>query len=68
MIDFFKERNGQSSSTRLIFFIGMLYSMLVSALFTYLFNWGAGEYIAVFSAVSGVFVGLKLGQKPMEGK
>lgn len=65
MKEFFKERNGQSSSTRLIFFIGSFWTMAIT---TYLAVAGetTGSLIAFFSAVMGVFVGLKLGQKPME--
>jgi hypothetical protein len=65
MNTFFKEKNGQSSSTRLIFFIGSFWTMGIT---TYLAISGetTGSLIAFFSAVMGVFVGLKLGQKPME--
>lgn len=67
MKDFLKERNGQSSSTRLVFFIGSLWAMTMT---TYLAFNGAdiGSLIAFFSAVMGVFVGLKLGQKGIEEK
>lgn len=67
MSNFFKENNGQSSSTRLIFFIGSLWAMIITS---YLALKGAsiGELIALFSALMGVFVALKLGHKPMEDK
>jgi len=68
MSDFFKENNGQSSSTRLIFFIGMIWAMVTSCVFTFMFKWSAAEFILVFTTISGTFIGLKLGQKPMEKK
>jgi len=68
MREFFNEANGQSSSTRLIFFIGIIYAMVFTAFWTFGVNPrpGAGEIIALFTAMTGVFIGLKLGQKPME--
>jgi hypothetical protein len=42
--------------------------MLMTAVGLLYLKWSPGEAIAFFSAVSGVFVALKLGQKPMEGK
>ena len=64
---FLKDDNGAFSSTRLIFAIGSIWNM---ALCTYLVLQGAeaGALVATFSALQGVFVGLKLGQKPMEKK
>lgn len=63
--DLFKERNGQSSSTRLVFFVGALWTMSITTYLTFKGN-EIGELIAFFSALMGVFIGLKLGQKPME--
>lgn len=64
-IGFLKGSDGGNSSTRLIFVIGSIWNM---ALCTYLVFDGiqAGALVATFSAIEGVFVGLKLGQKPME--
>lgn len=64
---FLTDESGSFSSTRLIFVIGSVWNM---ALCTYLVFNGieAGALVATFSALEGVFVGLKLGQKPMEGK
>ena len=64
---YLKEADGRFSSTRLVFVIGSVWNM---ALCTYLVFNGieAGALVATFSALQGVFVGLKLGQKPMEGK
>lgn len=67
-MDYLKENNGQHSSTRLMFVIGMIWAMATSSLFTYLFKWSAAEFILVFTTISGTFIGLKLGQKPMENK
>ena len=66
-IKFFTDENGGFSSTRLIFVLGSVWNM---ALCTYLVFDGieAGALVATFSALEGVFVGLKLGQKPMERK
>jgi len=67
MKEFFNEANGQSSSTRLIFFVGIIYAMVFTAFYTFSgIKPGTGEVIALFTAMTGVFIGLKLGQKPME--
>jgi hypothetical protein len=67
MNTFFKEKNGQSSSTRMIFFIGIIYVMFFTAFYTFSgIKPATGEVIALFTAMTGVFIGLKLGQKPME--
>ncbi len=64
---YLREADGRLSSSRLIFVIGSIWNM---ALCTYLVFHGieAGALVATFSALQGVFVGLKLGQKPMESK
>lgn len=67
MKDILKEHSG-TSSTRLMFIIGLFWSMTITTVLTIVMKWSAGEFIAVFTATSGVFVGLKLGQKPMEKK
>jgi hypothetical protein len=64
---FLQEKNGQSSSTRLIFFIGSIWVMLLTSYLALKGN-SPGELIAIYSAIMGVLVGLKLGQKPMEVK
>jgi hypothetical protein len=64
---FFQENNGQSSMTRLLVFIGIIYAMTFTAFYTFSgVKPGTGEVIALFTAMTGVFIGLKLGQKPME--
>lgn len=65
---FLQEDNGNYSSTRLMFIIGLSWSMLFTTFGTFLLKWTPGEIIAVFTAISAVFVALKLGQKPMENK
>lgn len=66
MNDLLKETGGGSSSTRLMFIIGLAWAMISSSLFTYIMEWSSTEFISTFIGTSGVFVGLKLGQKPME--
>lgn len=67
-VGFLQSSNGGNSSARLMFVIGLLYSMAMTAIGLLSLKWSPGEGIAFFSAVSGVFVALKLGQKPMESK
>lgn len=67
-MQFLKENNGQYSSSRVIFTFGMFWAMITSVVMAIVMEWGAGEFIAVFSAQTAPFVGLKLGQKPMEEK
>jgi uncharacterized membrane protein YfcA len=63
---FLQEENGNYSSARLMFVIGLSWVMLFTTLGTFMLKWTPGEIIAVFTAISAVFVALKLGQKPME--
>jgi hypothetical protein len=64
-LGFLREVGGGYSSTRLIFVIGSIWAM---GLTTYMAIKEASvpSLIALFSALEGVWVGLKLGQKPME--
>lgn len=62
---YFEEPTGKSI-TRVMFVIGVVWSMLVTTILTISMDWSAGEFIAVFTATSGIFIGLKLAQKPME--
>lgn len=63
----FSEPNGKKSSNRHIFMVGMVWAMLISTV--YLFRtWDATNFVLIFTAISTIFVGLKLGQKPMEQK
>lgn len=63
-----KEGNGKESATRWVFIIGMLFSMVVPTTLTLLLGWSYEAFIAVFLSTSGTYIGLKLGQKPMEQK
>jgi hypothetical protein len=65
---FLQAPNGDFSSARLMFVIGLAWSMSFTTYGALALGWTPGEIIAVFSAISAVFVALKLGQKPMEGK
>ncbi len=60
---FLQSPNGNYSSARLMFVIGLSYAMLMTTLGLFFLAWTAGEAIAFFSAVSAVYVGLKLGQQ-----
>lgn len=64
-IGFLREDNGNVSSARIVFMVGSLWTMGITS---YLATQGVDVpvLIAFFSAVEGVWVGLKLGQKPME--
>jgi hypothetical protein len=66
MKEFLQSDRRNFSSARLMFMIGILWSMTISTIGAFSMGWSSGELIAVFSATSGVFVALKLGQKPME--
>jgi hypothetical protein len=65
---FFETSPGNFSSSRLMFVIGLFWSMAISSVGIFMLDWKPGELIAVFTATSGVFIALKLGQKPMEKK
>jgi hypothetical protein len=66
--EFFQEANGAKSSTRVIFVIGVLWAIAMTTLGFVMLHWAVGEGVAFFTASSAVFIGLKLGQKPMEAK
>jgi hypothetical protein len=63
---FLQSDNGNFSSARLMFVIGLSWSILFTTAGAFMLKWTPGEVIAVFTAISAVFVALKLGQKPME--
>jgi len=67
MSGFLKDANGQWSSIRLIFLTGSLWNMIITSIIV-LHNNDVQSSIAFFSAVEGILLGLKLGQKPMENK
>ena len=61
------EDSGKRSMTRVVFLIGSIWAMVLTS---YLAVTGTepGILIAVFGSLQGTYVGLKLGQKPMEEK
>ena len=64
-MNFFQDEHGNFSSVRLIFLLATFWNMAIT---TYLI-FGPGvvlEAISFFSAIEGILLGLKLGQKPME--
>jgi len=65
---YLKEENGRSSSTRLMFFIGSAWTMLICSYLVVIKDITPASLIATFTAMQGVWIGLKLGQKPMEQK
>lgn len=67
-MSYLTEENGHKSSNRLMFVIGLIWAMAFTTIMAISQKWEAGAIIAVFTSLSGVFVGLKLGQKPMESK
>jgi hypothetical protein len=68
MAGFLQSAQGNNSSARLMFVIGLVWTMALSTIGALALKWTPGELIAVFTATSGVFVALKLGQKPLENK
>ncbi len=66
-IGFLEESEGKRSSARLIFVFGSFWNMLLCSYLT-LKQTEPGVVIAVFSAIEGVLLGIKLGQKQMEKK
>lgn len=65
-MSYLKDEKGNLSSNRLIFVIGSFWNMAMVTGLAYTSNVSVAELIAFFSAIEGVLVGLKLGQKPME--
>jgi hypothetical protein len=60
---FLQAPNGNFSSARLMFMIGLFYAMGMTTSGLFFLGWTAGEGMAFFGAISMVFVGLKLGQQ-----
>jgi hypothetical protein len=63
---FLQAPNGDFSSARLMFVIGLAWTIVFTTYGAIGLKWTPGEIIAVFTALSAVWVALKLGQKPME--
>ena len=66
--DYFQEANGTKSSTRVIFVVGIIWTLVMTTIGFLILKWEVGAGIAFLSASSAIFIGLKLGQKPMEAK
>lgn len=66
--NFLQSASGAYSSARLMFTIGLAWDILMTSIGLMSLKWPTGEAIAFFTAIAAVFVGLKLGQKPMESK
>jgi hypothetical protein len=65
-IGFFQEDNGSKSITRLMFSIGIIWSILFTSVFSLLTKLGVGEIVALFGGTSGPFFALKIIQKTIE--
>ena len=65
IIGFFQDHTGDFSIMRLIFAVGMFWAMALTTVMA-IIGTTVPLLIALFSALSGVFVGLKLGQTQME--
>lgn len=64
-IGFFQDSNGDFSIMRLIFAVGMFWAMSLTTGLAFAGVPYVG-LIATFTAISAVFIGLKLGQTQME--
>jgi hypothetical protein len=66
-VGFLQEKEGVNSSARLIFVFGSFWNMLLCS-YLAITKVDPAVVIAVFSAIEGVLLGIKLGQKQMEKK
>jgi len=64
---FLDEPAAGRSTARLIFVIGSVWAMVLTS-YLALTGTEPGILIAVFGSLQGTYIGLKLGQKPMEQK
>jgi len=67
MKDFFKDKAGQLSSTRLIFIIGSFWNLVISTVLI-LMGKEPVTVLAFFSGIQGVLAGTKIVQKAQENK
>lgn len=67
MKDFFKDKSGQLSSTRLIFIIGSFWNLVISTVLI-LTGKEPVTVLAFFSGIQGVLAGTKIVQKAQENK
>jgi hypothetical protein len=65
---FLQSSPGHFSSARLMFVVGLLWSMVMTTVGLLILRWEVGAACAFFGSTSGTFIALKLGQKTMEGK
>jgi hypothetical protein len=66
MVGIFESTEGNTSSARVMFVLGLVWTILMTSVGLLWLSWAVGEAIAFFTATSGVFVTLKLGQKAIE--
>jgi hypothetical protein len=65
---FFQEGPGNNSITRVAFFIGVMWSLLITTYVVIFQKPPVGETIALLAGLVGPFLAMKLIQKPMETK
>ena len=63
---FLQSSPGHFSSARLMFVVGLLWSMIMTTIGVITLKWEVGSACAFFGSTSGTFIALKLGQKTME--
>lgn len=67
MVGYFHESENVKSVTRIVFFVGALWTMALSTFFAFS-DIAPMIVLAYFTGSLGALVGMKLGQKPMEGQ
>ena len=65
-IGFFQESPGNNSITRVAFFVGVMWSILITTYVTVFQKPPVGEIVALLAGTVGPFLAMKLIQKPME--
>jgi hypothetical protein len=66
--NYLKDDNGNESITRIAFVYGLLWSTIFTTVYSFTRVCSVGEIIALWNGLSGVWFGLKLGQKWVENK
>ena len=66
--NYLKDDNGNESITRIAFVYGLLWSTIFTTVYSFTRVLTVGEIIALWNGLSGVWFGLKLGQKWVEKK
>ena len=67
-IGFFEESPGNHSIMRLVFFIGVVWGILFTTVYSFYCKLPVGEVIAMATGLLSLFLAAKLIQKPMEVK